>query len=476
MGEIAINPIHNVHKKYRTMNLVNSYIFTPPVTYNTYIGGISASVSSASLLATKLGISVGAISNFTVVGSDIKCKITGSYSPPSSAFINNANVTSYVDKDGLIIGLGNSCFDFEIVNSQFILFYAPNLITCGTTSGNNLVFRNVNRNLNIYVNSAISTDSDITSVISEGAIVNFVTNYTAPNPVTTLAAGTVYNTAIQLNFTAPSTTNAIDYYEVYVDGIFKNNIDSSGAYVYGLTASTSYNITVVAVDIFYNKSLVSNTLSTSTNTTAYPYEYLMAYYKLNANSRDNYKKVPSNPINMTYAAGKINNSGVFNGSTSIIKNNIFIPYGSFTISAWIKTSSTADNVIFSNRKFGVSNPIILMMVSGGKLFTRIRSTAGTGLTSFSSTSSVNTGTWRHVAMRFDIATGLQSNFVDGVFNNSTTYSGGTFDFNLSTIGVEQGYGYFNGNIDGLAVFSSALTNAEMTNVYNIQNAGNDLIP
>lgn len=27
MGEIAINPIHNVHKKYRKMNLVNSYVF-----------------------------------------------------------------------------------------------------------------------------------------------------------------------------------------------------------------------------------------------------------------------------------------------------------------------------------------------------------------------------------------------------------------------------------------------------------------
>jgi len=34
MGEIAINPIHNVHKKYREMNLVNPYVFaasTPPI-------------------------------------------------------------------------------------------------------------------------------------------------------------------------------------------------------------------------------------------------------------------------------------------------------------------------------------------------------------------------------------------------------------------------------------------------------------
>jgi hypothetical protein len=31
MGEIIVKPIHNIHKQYRQVNLVNSYIFTPPI-------------------------------------------------------------------------------------------------------------------------------------------------------------------------------------------------------------------------------------------------------------------------------------------------------------------------------------------------------------------------------------------------------------------------------------------------------------
>ena len=64
---------------------------TPAVAaYNTYIGGVSSSIGTASALATKLGISVGTISNFVVEGADIKCKITGSYSIQGGAFLNNS--------------------------------------------------------------------------------------------------------------------------------------------------------------------------------------------------------------------------------------------------------------------------------------------------------------------------------------------------------------------------------------------------
>lgn len=333
MGEIAINPIHNVHKKYRTMNLVNSYIFAPPVdlSTNTEIGGVSATISTPALLASKLGISVGAISNFTIVGSDIKCRITGSYAIPATAFSYiGTPCTYYTDTDKLVnyvsaaafyltgvagecnfenattvendalrttnftkfllknaTSIGNNCFHSSNKSDEY---YIPNCTSLGSTAGNNDVFQGMKFGAIIYANPALATnnggapDGDIAYAITQGATIRYVTNFTVPSSITTLAAGNIYNTAVQLNFTPPSSTNTIEYYEVYANGVKKNNITASGQYITGLSASTSYNFTVVAVDIFYNKSVVSNTLSvTTTNRSAVDTDAI-AYISVSSNS------------------------------------------------------------------------------------------------------------------------------------------------------------------------------------------------
>lgn len=295
MGEIAINPIHNVHKKYRKVNLVNSYIFTPPVdlSTNTEIGGVASTISTPALLATKLGIDVSRITNFSIVGSDIKCKITGSYGIPASAFLSNVNISYYEDVGGLVNYIGNESFKSNSLKWLFLpavvstgtdcfadgsgnqrdFVYIPLCTDLGGTSGDNNCFIYGLQTKKIYCHPSLATnnggapDGDIAYAISQGATVRYVTNFTAPNPVTTLAAGTIYNTAIQLNFTAPSSTNAIEYYELYKDGVFVKNITVSGGYLTGLTPSTSYNFTLIAVDIFLNKSVVSNSMSVSTTNT-----------------------------------------------------------------------------------------------------------------------------------------------------------------------------------------------------------------
>jgi len=508
MGEIAINPIHNVHKKYRQMNLVNHYIFAPPidVSTNTYIGGVASSISTPALLATKLAIDVSRITNFSIVGSDIKCKITGSYAIPVGCFSANTSIAYFYDNEGLVASLGsssfykainllsvsfknatsvgNQSFDGDGVDMSIRTIYTPSAINYGSSVANNTVFRDNYSGLKVYVSPSLSTcnsgnpDADLTFVISKGAQVNYVSNNTVPTAVNTLSSSIVYDTAIQLTFTAPSSTNAIDYYEVYVDGIFKNNIYSSGGYVMGLPPSTFCLITIIAVDIFLNKSIASNSINVSTNSTVYPYQYLTAYYKVDSNFKDNYRGYNAISTGVTYAAGKMGNAAVFNGSVFVNYAPI-ISYGSFTISAWIKTTSSSELFIFSNKSSG--SAIIGMEIESGKFFSRLRSSAGTGITSLYSTVNVNNGVWRHVAMRFDIATGVQSNFVDGAFNSSVTYTGGYFgSFQYSTFGVEASaspsYGKFNGSMDGLSFFNSALTNAEMTAIYNAQNSGLELIP
>lgn len=266
---------------------------TPLVTYNTYVGGISASVGTAALLAVKLGISVGNITNFTIVGSDIKCTIIGSYAIPASAFTANANITYFNDADGLVSSTGFKSF-YQATNLLYVFFknatnigtqsfdgdglymkihtvYTPSATSYGTTNGNDVVFRGNYTGLRVYVNPALATnnagspDGDLSYLtgVSVGGIVKYVTNYTSPGVVSDLSVGNIYSEAIQLNFTPPSSANAIDFYEVFVDGIFKSRIKNNGDHINGLTISTSYTISIYAVDVFYNKSL-SNSITVTT--------------------------------------------------------------------------------------------------------------------------------------------------------------------------------------------------------------------
>lgn len=77
---------------------------------NTFIGGVGTTITSAAALAAKIGISSTRIKGFKVVGSDIECNITGSYSIQGAAFQNNSEITYYNDAGGLVVTIYNSSF------------------------------------------------------------------------------------------------------------------------------------------------------------------------------------------------------------------------------------------------------------------------------------------------------------------------------------------------------------------------------
>jgi hypothetical protein len=91
-----------------------------------------------------------------------------------------------------------------------------------------------------------------------------------PDAVVNLSVGTLYNTAIQLNFTPPSKTyDIVLYYECYASGVFKNNIYESGDYIIGLSRNTNYDLTIVVVYQHGLKSVVSNSVNSNTNNITY---------------------------------------------------------------------------------------------------------------------------------------------------------------------------------------------------------------
>ena len=259
---------------------------------NTYIGGIGATINTPALLASQLGISESRIKLFKVTGVDVECAVVGGgYTMIDIAFTNNLSITyfktdvettfysrSFAGAENLITlyflntksTLRNTGF---IRNYNLKKIYIPKVLSIAETIGNDIWFDGTSAfssGFILYANPILQTsnagaeEGDIAYARSQGATIRYVTNFTPPNAVTNLSSGNIYNTAIQLNFTPPSSTNGVDFYECYANGKLMNEIKNSGDFIIGLTPNTTYKIEVKAVDVFYNKSDFSNAVNVTT--------------------------------------------------------------------------------------------------------------------------------------------------------------------------------------------------------------------
>lgn len=296
------------------MNLVNPYWYNTGV--NTYIGGVASIITSASNLATRLGISSGRIKNFSIIGNDVRAFISGTYVTPTNAFIST-NITYYCDMAGLVTDMRGSfvktcanfkygwfpgiinmtgttlCQDSSMIdvilefpncitmnsqtllgnyNSKNITLVTPKLTNIGLDESNNNIFAWFNQKgikwlvpIAKQTSNSGGVEGDVAYVAAgSGSSIVYVSNFTCPNNIINLSSGTITSTTVQLIFTAPSSVNGILNYQVWVDGHWHQNISASGDTITGLTTATEYSIEVKAVDIFYNKS-ISNTINLITS-------------------------------------------------------------------------------------------------------------------------------------------------------------------------------------------------------------------
>lgn len=512
------------------MNIVNPYILIPVITgFNLEIGGVSGTITNATDLAAKLlnypsgtAFSTANIKNFTIVGSDIKCNITADYQINTFAFQSNTSITCFRDTESKLKRIKDRAFDGStnlaelkadgvieaeqlaitgtkirqlvfpnltsliLGNGQFSanplleIAYLPLCTTYGGTVGYDAIFSGAKTGLKAYANPTMATinsggvEGDLAYVTSTlSGTVSYVTSFVAPSPVTTLAAGTIYNTAIQLNFTPPSSTNAIDFYEVYVNGVLSSKrVTSSGEYVTGLTPSTSYSdITLIAVDVFYNKSAVGNSISTATNTTsAVPTTGLVSYYKIDSNSNDSFGSNNGTDTSISYVAGKVSNAASFNGTTSTIvkASSSFDFFGSQNISfsCWIKPSVMPSSYIdlISIQEVGTPGTIdkSLRLYNNGSVgfycFDGAVKNAQTiaGL--------VNTSEWNYLIGVFD-GSNLKV-YVNGVLR-ATLACSGSFNFTSPQLTIgKSSAGVFNGLIDEISIHSVALSQTQISLQFN----------
>ena len=303
-------------------------------------------------------------------------------------------------------------------------------------------------------------------------------HFNRPNAITNLSIGTKYSTGLQLIFTPPSSVNAIDYYEVYVDGVFYKEITVSGDYITGLEPDTPYSITVKAVDIYYNKSEFSNSVSDTTNATEpYPINNIISYYKLEGNALDFNNVNNGTPTAITYEEGLVGQRAIFNGSTSriILTNNASLQLSQGSIVTIINSTNAGSGyrgIVIKQRAYG------LFLASGVLVAYSWESATGIAAGEKSTGINLNDGLNHVIALTFNA----------GVVNGTKVYLDGNLVLTTSiaidnqTQSLVIGAGtsdsiiqQINAKIDDSAVFNSILTAVEVSEITSKLQSGQSLI-
>jgi len=165
--------------------------------------------------------------------------------------------------------------------------------------------------------------------------------------------------------------------------------------------------------------------------------------------------------------GKINGALIFNGSSDKVIPSYFAQPASFTITAWIQTENhTADNGVIFSWGGTDANPAsdAEFRVSSSKLQYGEYAPVG-GWASVTSTGNVTSASFVHVAVVNNAGTIT-------LYINGSPDGTGTVDKNLTLDGVAIGQRewnndyWFNGKIDDLRFYNTALTRGDILEIYN----------
>lgn len=298
--------------------------WTAPITvttvkYNLFLGDCADIYTDASQVETAVGAPVY---DYTVVGNDIKCRVNAVLDPTTGfdckyyidldGWTNDVNGSAWRYKqirsvifgwDRLdsrnVISLSNYTFQnnsaikyfrfpfaLEVLTQAFrdntscTRYYLPRCIEWHSNTNNNSIFSSDMTGNKIYIEPSMMTinGGDVEPDLKHArdtlnATLVPVTSFEKPKPITDLVITDITDTTLKLTFTPPSSTNTLDFYEVWVDDGSNNpeqlyadfrEIASSGSTITGLDASTTYDIYVVACDEFWNRSTHSNVVQITT--------------------------------------------------------------------------------------------------------------------------------------------------------------------------------------------------------------------
>ena len=207
---------------------------------------------------------------------------------------------------------------------------------------------------------------------------------------------------------------------------------------------------------------------------------LFASYNGESNANDSFGTNNGTPQGgLTYGTGKIGNAFQFNGSNSYVQlpNNSMNLTGDFTVSTWVNFSSfpSASTIIANYYRlppYAVYYGWSVLMISNQIAFDIFTGVNNSYVRLLSP--SIPTNTWKHVTLIHKKNVSL-SIYIDGVLSVSTTttfpigYSGNETPAIGGTL-PGDGFQYpTNGKIDTINIWTKALTQSEITELYNSGN-------
>ncbi|MCF6296327.1 MAG: hypothetical protein L3J25_11650 [Flavobacteriaceae bacterium] len=209
----------------------------------------------------------------------------------------------------------------------------------------------------------------------------------------------------------------------------------------------------------YNKALTDEEIKNS-------YNNLIVYYPFNGNANDE----SGNNLNGTVSGatliddrfGNPSSAYSFDGNDiiTIAHNDILNCSNELSISVWVKPNSLQDAMILGKSNYTSNTNYLLRTKSTGYIAFEYKDFTN------SNSLPLTAGVWNHIAV-ISKSDNSKLVYINGIL---ATHTSATSPYglvtNVLTIGARPGAEFFNGSIDDLRMYKSALTESDVLNLYN----------
>ena len=221
-----------------------------------------------------------------------------------------------------------------------------------------------------------------------------------------------------------------------------------------------------------------NVVQCTTTTCDYPTTATLLYQmESNGGSANNVPDTCSNyngtSTDVTYATGKFGNAGVFNGSSSIISisSSAISPASPYTISMWFNadTGASYEGLYSGISSSPVVGEIIILKANATTIQTFSVASNGSNILNANTVTvpTLSSSTWYNIVVIADRSLAYTSRvFINGV--EGTSYTAGSASTTLLST-IQIGFAdnnYFDGSIDQIRFFPSALNQTQITQLAN----------
>jgi len=285
-------------------------------------------------------------------------------------------------------------------------------------------------------------------------------------------------------------------WDIYINSVqhttytFGTNNQSAWALKFGQRSTFYYDGKLDQVRIYNTALSASNValLYAETSATSSTLNYPVgaggiALYEFSGNANDTggtYNGTATNVLyahngtatDVTFVNGRFNEAANFNGTSSVISLGTSSPLNTFggaqTISVWVKPFSADHEAIIGYRQeLSPYQWNLIEKMSNNTIRFLLGNYSGAGQFVFNSVGTITLNQWNHIAVTVDSTSAkiyINNGTPETQTGTPTSYSNSEPTF----IGGDGTYDtdYFTGQIDQVRIFSSALSAANVTDLYN----------